>query len=152
MFGKHPIDVKLESAFSGSVGIDGEGYLEEFFNTGDALLMIKEHAIYKFQLADHIDPNRTNIDIPHVQQKLYSVGTHCSMVFSASRHVQPGFEDSVAIIAFPKEGRQHHTSNLLCHEHARNFGFCRLSKIKRSEPSASPQTWALRLGGLLCRY
>jgi hypothetical protein len=79
MSGKRPIDLKRDSAFSGRVGVDGEGNIEEFFNIGHALLMIKEEAIYKFQLADQVDPARTNIDVPNVQQKLYSVG-HSSEV------------------------------------------------------------------------
>ena len=74
MSDKRPIDLKRDSAFSGSVGNDDEGDLKEFLNIGHTLLMIKENAIYKFQLADQIDPSRTNIDIPHVQQKVYSVG------------------------------------------------------------------------------
>jgi hypothetical protein len=79
MSGKRPIDLKRDSAFSGKVGVDGEGSIKESFNIGHTLLMIKEEAIYKFQLADQVDPARTNINIPHVQQKLYSVG-HSSEV------------------------------------------------------------------------
>jgi hypothetical protein len=79
MSGKRPIDLKRGSAFSGKVGVDGEGSIKESFNIGHTLLMIKEEAIYKFQLADQVDPARTNINIPHVQQKLYSVG-HSSEV------------------------------------------------------------------------
>jgi hypothetical protein len=77
---KRPIDLKRDSAFSGTVGVDGEGNVKEFFNVGHTLLMIKEDAIYKFQLADQVDPARTNIDIPHVQQKLYSVGSSSEVV------------------------------------------------------------------------
>ncbi len=77
---KRPIDLKRESAFSGTVGADGEGKLTEFFNIGCALLMIKEDAIYQLQLADQIDPGRTNIDIPHAQQKLYAVGSSSEVV------------------------------------------------------------------------
>ena len=80
MSAKRPIDSKRDSAFSGTVGIDGEGVLKEFFNIGHTLLMIKEDAIYKFQLADQLYPGRTNIDIPHVQQKLYSVGATSEVV------------------------------------------------------------------------
>ncbi|HTB00103.1 MAG TPA: hypothetical protein VK804_06470 [Bradyrhizobium sp.] len=77
---KRPIDLIRDSAFSGTVGIDGEGILKEFLSIGHTLLMIKEDAIYKFQLADQLDPGRTNIDIPHVQQKLYSVGASSQVV------------------------------------------------------------------------
>lgn len=72
---KRPIDRRRDSALSGTIGIDGEGILKEFYNIGDnRLLMIKENAIYEFQLADQIDPGRTNINIPNTQKKLYEVG------------------------------------------------------------------------------
>lgn len=80
MSGKRPIELKRNSAFSGTVGVDGEGSIKEFFNIGRTLLMIKEEAIYKFQLADQVDPDRANINVPHVQRKLYSVGESSEVV------------------------------------------------------------------------
>lgn len=77
---KRPIDLKRDSGFSGTVGTDDEGAIKEFLNVGSALLTIKERAIYKFQLADQIDPDRTNIDVPHVQQKIYSIGDSSEIV------------------------------------------------------------------------
>jgi len=44
MSDKRPIDLKRDSAFSGSVGNDDEGDLKEFLNIGHTLLMIKENA------------------------------------------------------------------------------------------------------------
>jgi hypothetical protein len=38
---KRPIDLKRESAFSGTVGVDGEGNIKTFINIGHTLLMIK---------------------------------------------------------------------------------------------------------------
>jgi hypothetical protein len=80
MRAKAPIDLKRDSAISGTVGTADEGAIEDFFNVGDSLLMIKKSAIYKFQLADQIDPGRTNIAVPHTQQKLYSVGSSSEVV------------------------------------------------------------------------
>lgn len=77
---KRPIDRKRDSAFSGTVGTDDEGAIQEFLKVGSSLLMIKEKAIYKFQLADQIDPGRTNINVPHTQQKIYSVGSSSEIV------------------------------------------------------------------------
>ena len=77
---KRPIDLKRDSAVSGTVGTDDEGIIQEFLNVGNSLLMIKNKAIYKFQLADQIDPGRTNIDVPHTQQKVYSVGSSSEIV------------------------------------------------------------------------
>jgi hypothetical protein len=75
-----PIDIKRQSAFSGVVGLDSEGAIKDMYNVGDFLLFIKETAIYQMQLADQIDPDRTNIDAPHTQQKLYSVGSTSEVV------------------------------------------------------------------------
>jgi hypothetical protein len=77
---KRPIDLKRDSAFSGTVGTDDEGVIQEFLNVGSSLLMIKDRAIYKSQLADQIDPGRTNINVPHTQQKIYSVGSSSEIV------------------------------------------------------------------------
>jgi len=77
---KRPIDLKRDSAISGTVGTNDEGAIEDFINVGHSLLMIKEKAIYKYQLADQVDPGRTNIAVPHTQQKLYSVGSSSEVV------------------------------------------------------------------------
>lgn len=77
---KRPIDLKRDSAFSGLVGTDDEGVIQEFLNVGSSLLIIKDRAIYKAQLADQIDPDRTNINVPHTQQKVYSVGSSSEIV------------------------------------------------------------------------
>jgi hypothetical protein len=61
MSSKRPIDLKRESDFSGTIGTGHEGAIKEFLNIGSMLLMIKEKAICKFQLADQIDPQRSNI-------------------------------------------------------------------------------------------
>jgi hypothetical protein len=77
---KRPIDQKRDSAFFGTVGTDDEGPLQGFLKVGNSLLMIKDKAIYKSQLADQIDPGRTNINVPHTQQKIYSVGSSSEIV------------------------------------------------------------------------
>jgi hypothetical protein len=80
MTAKRPIDQKRDSAISGTVGTTDEGAIDDFYNVGDSLLVIKESAIYRVQLADQIDPGRTNIAVPHTQQKLYSVGSSSEIV------------------------------------------------------------------------
>lgn len=77
---KRPIDLKRDSAFSGTLGTADEGSIKEFLKVGSSLLMVKDKAIYKFQLADQIDPDRTNINVPHTQQKIYSVGSSSEIV------------------------------------------------------------------------
>ena len=77
---KRPIDQKRDSAISGTIGVAGDGAIKEFLNVGHSLLMIMDEAIYKFELADRIDPERTNIAVPNTQQKLYSVGYSSEIV------------------------------------------------------------------------
>ncbi|MGH6674280.1 MAG: hypothetical protein ACRECV_20220 [Xanthobacteraceae bacterium] len=77
---KRPIDLRRDSAFFGAVGTGDEGAIQEFLNVDNSLLIIKDKAIYKSQLADQIDPGRTNINVPHIQQKIYSVGSSSEIV------------------------------------------------------------------------
>lgn len=43
---------------------------------GAELYAVMEHAIYAVQLADHVDPGRTNVDVPNTQQRILSMGAH----------------------------------------------------------------------------
>ena len=57
-----------------------DGAIKEFLNVGNSLLMIMDEAIYKFELADRIDPERNKYRRPNTQQKLYSVGYSSEIV------------------------------------------------------------------------
>ncbi len=48
--------------------------ISEMVSLGDRLLIIKGHSIHAIQLADQIDPKRTNAAIPNTQQKLLGLG------------------------------------------------------------------------------
>ena len=71
-----PIDARRNSAFSGKVGSDGDdSAIHEMIPLGDFMYVVKERGVYSMQLADQIDPGRTNISVPNVQQKILPIGS-----------------------------------------------------------------------------
>lgn len=55
--------------------------IKEMLSLGDRLLMITEKCTYEVQLADQIDPKRTNPNLPHnVQRKLFDHGTSSELL------------------------------------------------------------------------
>lgn len=77
---KRPIDRVRDSAMSMKVGVPEDGAIKEMFGLKDRMLFILERAIYAMQLADEIDPNRSNISIPNTQQKLLGRGAEDPLV------------------------------------------------------------------------
>lgn len=72
---KLPIDKQRESAGTLMVGDDDDNSaIKELLSTTDALYAIKEKGVYKIRLADDIDPDRTNLNIPNLSQKVLSAG------------------------------------------------------------------------------
>jgi hypothetical protein len=75
MADKRPIDALRDSAKSMQVGEDGDDdAISEMFPIGAALHFIKQKSIYAIELADQIDPERTNPAIPDTQRKFLSIG------------------------------------------------------------------------------
>ena len=86
--GKRPIDVLRDSGKSMQVGGDGDdSAIPEMIPIGDTLYMIKERSIYAVQLADQIDPDRTNAAIPDTQQQILSIGARAPDIRAG--HVAP---------------------------------------------------------------
>lgn len=56
------------------IGRDCDGPICTMIDMQHALYSIHEHAIYAMQLADQIDPKRTNAVVPNTQQKILSLG------------------------------------------------------------------------------
>ena len=49
--------------------------IKEMFSLKDRMLMVTEKCTYEIQLADHIDPKRTNPSLAHnIQRKLFDLG------------------------------------------------------------------------------
>jgi hypothetical protein len=70
-----PID-RLRNA-GGVMQVDtaNDGPIVAALPTNDKLYFVKTHAIYSVQLADQIDPNRQNPDIPNTQQRELPFGS-----------------------------------------------------------------------------
>lgn len=73
---KRPIDRIRESALSMQIGTPEDGAVSVKIDMGNALYVVKERAIYAVQLADQVDPERTNVAVPNTQQRILSIGTH----------------------------------------------------------------------------
>jgi hypothetical protein len=72
---ERPIDRIRQSALSMQVGTPKDGAALMMIDMGSALYVIKEHAIYAVQLADQVDPERTNAAVPNTLQQILSIGT-----------------------------------------------------------------------------
>ncbi|WP_432284350.1 hypothetical protein SLT36_21525 [Aminobacter sp. BA135] len=77
---KRYIDAVREGAARMSVGGTDEGAVSGFVKLGGRLLIIKERAVYEVLLADSIDPERTNPDIPNAHQRILSIGSESQLL------------------------------------------------------------------------
>jgi len=72
---KRPIDKQREGAITLTIGDDDDkSAAQEFLSTSSALYVIKGSGVYKIQLADDIDPDRVNPNIPNLSQRVLSAG------------------------------------------------------------------------------
>lgn len=75
MADRRPIDVLRDSGKSMQIGNNGDdSAVSEMIPIGDTLYIVKERGIYAMQLADTIDPKRTNAAIPDTQQHILALG------------------------------------------------------------------------------
>lgn len=78
---KRPIDRKRESGGTANIGTPEDGAIVGTTKIGERLIIIKEHSIYEFSLADDVDPERTNIGLPNnIQKLIIDKGTESEMV------------------------------------------------------------------------
>lgn len=79
---KRPIDKIRESAGSWKIEEPGDQTkITGFIKIGEKRLLIAtERGLYEFKLADQIDPERTNISIPNVQQRVLHYGSQTRFV------------------------------------------------------------------------
>lgn len=77
---KHAIDQRRESAFSMDIRGDDQSPIFDFLSTAHALYAIKSDGVFKIQLADDIDPDRTNPNIPNLSQQVLSAGSDAPIV------------------------------------------------------------------------
>ena len=73
---KRPIDVLRDSAKSIDIGTDdSSGGIEGFVSFSNRFLVVKDGGTYEVELADKIDPNRTNPNIPDTHKCLIRYGS-----------------------------------------------------------------------------
>lgn len=78
---RRPIDIQRDSGKSASIGDAGDkSRIVEMIPLGDRMLFVKPNSIHTYQLADQIDPGRTNPNIPDTQQKILSRGSDDAVV------------------------------------------------------------------------
>ena len=67
---KRPIDKKREAGGMADIGSAEDGAILELTKIGKRLIAIKERAIYELMMADDVDPERTNLNLPKSIHKL----------------------------------------------------------------------------------
>ncbi len=78
---KRPIDRRRNAAVSMSIGsTDGDGEIVEMISIDSRLHTIMENAVYAIQLADDVDPARTNESIQNNQQRVLAIGANDPIV------------------------------------------------------------------------
>jgi hypothetical protein len=70
-----PIDPLRNGPGLIEIGTPEDGPIVALISTKQRLYLIKTQAIYSVQLADQIDPDRTNPDIPNTQQRELAIGS-----------------------------------------------------------------------------
>ena len=94
-----PIDNVRNSALSITLPPDTGG-ITDMCEINGVLHMIGGSAIYRVQLADEIDPERTNIGIPNTHQKVLSYGTEFPYVRQTLMTARRLFKDNLLGPAF----------------------------------------------------
>ena len=75
MSAKRPIDIQRDNAVTLRIGGDDDkSPVKECLSTQDCLYVIKQAGVFKIQLADDIDPARTNPNIPSLSQRVLIAG------------------------------------------------------------------------------
>src|SRR5690349_12364125 len=78
---KRLIDQLRDSGKSMDIGTDGDdSAITDVISIDRTMYLVKERGLYTVRLADEIDPERTNLGIPDIQQRVLSVGSINPMV------------------------------------------------------------------------
>jgi hypothetical protein len=81
MSNKRPIDRVRDSAVQMIVGSENDsGQITDMIVIDGTMHIVKESGIYVCKLADQIDPQRTNVAVPNIQQKVLSCGSGSELV------------------------------------------------------------------------
>lgn len=75
------IDIIRNSGGMADIGTKEDGAIVEMVNLNGKLIVLKEKAIYEFKMADNVDPERENPNLPtNIQQKLVNQGSESELV------------------------------------------------------------------------
>ena len=78
---ERPIDRKRNSAGFAEIGTKKDGAILEMVKVGNRTIVIKEKSIYEIFMADNIDPERKNINLPsNIQKILFDQGAESQIV------------------------------------------------------------------------
>jgi len=78
---KTPIEIKRNSGGLVHIGTPEDGVVETMVEIDGSLFFIKEKGIYAVQMADQIDPDRTNISLPNaIPRTVLPEGSDCELV------------------------------------------------------------------------
>lgn len=78
---KRPIDIIRDSALHMDIGADDDpSPITGFVKCAERFLTVKGSGIYEVQLADQIDPERTNPSVPNAQKRLISYGSDSEFI------------------------------------------------------------------------
>ncbi len=77
---KKAIDRQREAAISMEIAGVEDGEVKGMLPIGGVMHIIKERGIYAVKLADAIDPQRTNPEIPNTQQRVLAYGSDSKLV------------------------------------------------------------------------
>lgn len=100
---KRPIDVKRDAAGSATVGNEG-GNIVTMVKVGERLMLVAQRGVYAVQMADQIDPGRTDIHLPNViQQQVLQYGTEMPFVARTLATAKELFNAAYLGTEFPQE-------------------------------------------------
>ncbi|WP_282126673.1 hypothetical protein [Marinifilum flexuosum] len=78
---KKTIDRKRDSGGMADIGTKEDGAIVRMIKLGKRLIVLKERSIYEFMMADDVDPERTNINLPtNIQKLIIDKGSESEMV------------------------------------------------------------------------
>ncbi len=101
---QRPIDKLRDGAFSMKIRTpDDESAISEMISTGDRMLILKGKGIYETKLADEVDPERTNIDVPNTIQRVIPFGTDSAWVGAVVLTAYQLFHSSISSIDIDRE-------------------------------------------------
>jgi len=126
MAGKRPIDIKRSSGGGFTIGDESDGTpISEMFTMNDGLIIITKKATYEVKLADQIDPERTNLNLPkNVQRRMLNIGSDSELI-------------GRILLTAKNLFREHFLPTAIDHKHALVLSFEALTEILAMQNTAS---------------